>query len=866
MRRLISSTTTIFIACLQWLADSRLHALTQCIRGPALLYLGLMCLALTPNLAATAEESSDERFVAGLRQRRLFVLAELYCRECLADASLDEVRRAQLTIELSRTWAEFALQQQPADRDAMWQRAGDVIRTFENQYSDHPRLILVRVQDALNRLSKGELLRQEAEVLGTGIDRWSTARTALREAINRLVALDEEATILLRQRRHSPDQLSEGELLWLQKHIHYQLARAYRNQALSYPIDTTDRIGSLTMSLKRLKPLALLPDDHPLIWSCRIDEIACHRLLGNMTAARHRLAAIQSSLPPASVQLRARAERIRLELVTGNRTKALSLLDNGRLLSGDSSAELDLTHVEVYIASWLAAMAEDDEPQSLSWQAKAVAMVDVIERTHGAYWTRRAESLLTTAAGDGGHVGNTAVLIRTAQNLYQRKQFDEAVAAFERAAASAGSTGDKGREFELRLAASRILHDQGHSKEALRCFRSLSLANTTDPRAGDTHLWAIINAAKLAKLAKQSETPSLISYHELLSEHLQHWPSSTTADTVRWWLGRLEEHQADWSEAVDAYIGISTEFDQFPDVVHACGRCWLRLLEQKKRSGVPFDSEARQAVAYHNRVIHGGREAWPERWGTAVRASTIWSARIRLRYQSDYAEVEQLLLAALNGVGEQPEEWRFELEMLLVVAKSGQRRYQDASVLLQRLLPAQPQQLIQLAGELQLLSPELDPSDRVHLANLQLEALAGIAPVQDQLDPAELSSLGYIEARALANAERFEEALKAYERLAQANPDNADAQIGLAEQLLHAEDVSRLAQARNKWREIANRTRPKSEQWYQAKYSLALAHYKLGDEKRAADIIRLVQAVPPGLESTQWKKKFLELLALCSNP
>jgi cytochrome c-type biogenesis protein CcmH/NrfG len=91
---------------------------------------------------------------------------------------------------------------------------------------------------------------------------------------------------------------------------------------------------------------------------------------------------------------------------------------------------------------------------------------------------------------------------------------------------------------------------------------------------------------------------------------------------------------------------------------------------------------------------------------------------------------------------------------------------------------------------------------------MQLEALARIAPVQDQLDPAELSSLGYIEARALANAERFEEALKAYERLAQANPDNADAQIGLAEQLLHAEDVSRLAQARNKWREIANRTRP----------------------------------------------------------
>ncbi len=56
---------------------------------------------------AVADE--DARFVAGLRERRLFALAETYCNERLTNSQPSEIERIELTVELVRTYAEHAL-------------------------------------------------------------------------------------------------------------------------------------------------------------------------------------------------------------------------------------------------------------------------------------------------------------------------------------------------------------------------------------------------------------------------------------------------------------------------------------------------------------------------------------------------------------------------------------------------------------------------------------------------------------------------------------------------------------------------------------------------------------------------------------
>ena len=66
----------------------------------------LATLVLCEILASAQEASHDERFLEGLRQRRLFGLAEAYCQRRLRESDLSPVRRAELVIELSRSLAE----------------------------------------------------------------------------------------------------------------------------------------------------------------------------------------------------------------------------------------------------------------------------------------------------------------------------------------------------------------------------------------------------------------------------------------------------------------------------------------------------------------------------------------------------------------------------------------------------------------------------------------------------------------------------------------------------------------------------------------------------------------------------------------
>ena len=76
---------------------------------------------------AELSETSEARYLAGLRERRLFSLAESYCRRRLADAYVLDRRRTELTIELSRTSLEAALFAKSPERDAHFAQASQVL-------------------------------------------------------------------------------------------------------------------------------------------------------------------------------------------------------------------------------------------------------------------------------------------------------------------------------------------------------------------------------------------------------------------------------------------------------------------------------------------------------------------------------------------------------------------------------------------------------------------------------------------------------------------------------------------------------------------------------------------------------------------
>ena len=75
----------------------------------------------------------------------------------------DPARPGRWTVELVRLYGQHAANSVPAQRDRLWQTAHETAEQFVAASREQPTAILVRVQDALNRLAEGELARLEAE-------------------------------------------------------------------------------------------------------------------------------------------------------------------------------------------------------------------------------------------------------------------------------------------------------------------------------------------------------------------------------------------------------------------------------------------------------------------------------------------------------------------------------------------------------------------------------------------------------------------------------------------------------------------------------------------------------------------------------
>src|SRR5690242_4422545 len=109
-------------------------------------------LAVVFSSAAAVADVGDTRYLEGLRERRLFELAEVYCNDRLRRLPAGDQAQAELTTELIRTLSLHAINAAPHERAELWNKARTTAATFLRQSPPHSRAILVRFQDALTLL------------------------------------------------------------------------------------------------------------------------------------------------------------------------------------------------------------------------------------------------------------------------------------------------------------------------------------------------------------------------------------------------------------------------------------------------------------------------------------------------------------------------------------------------------------------------------------------------------------------------------------------------------------------------------------------------------------------------------------------
>lgn len=820
-------------------------------RRYCLLLLG--CALLLPPFVRGDELSDTRRFLAGLRERRLYALGAYYCRQQLGREGLPPRSRARFTIELARCYAEQAMDLRPGEREPMWEAAREVVRDFLAKEPDNPRTVLIRFQDALTLLAQGEQLRMEAEMTGAGPDALEKARASIRQAERALEELLAELASLAARPPTQPDPeaLSADERMSFGQNVRHQRARALRNLAQTYPRRSADRIAALQKALQQLREaLSLTTGTPPLYWELRLDEVVCQRLLEDWNQVGECLAAFPQQDVPADALRRIHAETVRYALATSGPERALAKLQTIPQGAEPRSAELDFARLETAIALWRAAADKKVEAEAAKWRDQAVARVRDIERRHGGYWGRRADLLLLETGRDRGS-GSTEILERAANEFYIQGRFEAALSGYDEAAAASRAAGDDAKAFELAYKAALVEQNQSHYELAAKRFRELALAAPEAEHAANAHLLAIANLAQQARHdAALAET-----YADTLQEHLRLWPAGPTAATAWLWLGKLHESHSQWAEAVQAYRQAGAVQPTSSEALEGLTCSWLRWLEELQAAERIEETRqiAEEAADYLESTAQKLREGDPHRADGLI----LQAARLRFAHTlPDYVRLEKTLRPVTSSDADQ--DTSSEARRMLVLALAGQPgRELEAISAIPAGLSADE---VVLSGLAALAEEAADEGRRGALARMLLQ-LCEAADKSTADDPQRMRWTPW-RARALEHLGRRTEAIELLRRVATQFPEDLVIQEALGSTLLRGRDTESAAQALDQWRKIAAHCPPRSNAWFRAKYHVALAQFRTGDKEGAARLIRYVQ-LTEDLKSSGWQAQFEELLSHC---
>jgi hypothetical protein len=500
--------------------------------GTALALLSVILLASAP---VTAQEPSlDAAFVAGLRERKLFELAERYCVDRINSSQTPDAERADLAVELVRTLATHAGNVPRAQRTTFWQAAQSAAADFSRRFPTHPRLVLVQTAAALVPLAQGDLAwrEREAALLPTG--EIEAARQALADAAQSLADLDKFLAREIVARRRTPPPaggISADERRSLRQQVQYHKARARRLRGLFYEPGSDDRLAQLVAARQLLEPLqAEVAADDVLAALVRLELAEVFRLAGKLVEATEALAGLDEEGTSAGVRLQARAAAIRLAISGRNTVGLRRLVESGDLADGQASPELDLARLEASLRL--------DDP------AQAAAIARRIDERHGEYWSRRVAIVLADFPASGSRLDDQQLLARRADGLVMSGKLDEALAAYDRAGELARAGKDETAAFEMAYKAALVAERLKQPAESVRRLRAASSAAPQHPQAAEAHLRAAFRARGTSDEGA------------ILREHLSTWPAAPTAGQAHMWLGQLAESSGKWQQALDHYAAV----------------------------------------------------------------------------------------------------------------------------------------------------------------------------------------------------------------------------------------------------------------------------------------------------------------------
>lgn len=830
------------------------------------------------------------RFYEQLRQRGLFSLVEADCLRRLESPSLAERDRAELVLELSRTYAAHAWQTVGSEQDDLWNRSRLAVREFLRQSSKPAPRELLEVQAALVDLSQAEWLLLQWELNPDDRVLHERGATIVTAALEQLVKLERALNEKLRQGSNTTatksavpgekgDRLRPWELRTLWQQVRLRLGTARLVQAKLVAPGSADRAAALVAADEWLLPLATGLAGERLTWDSQLAMAEVARLRKELESAAKWLNAIEKTLDDAPLDVRERfvVERTRWWLSQNQPTEAAAWLLEQRRKTTGPSAELDYWQLAVELSLWRVAFERQDQSLANDVWRRVEADLARLE-AHKNYWSAKAQRDVLEAREIQRFGAELASLVRRARSAYSAGDFDESLRLYEQAISAAKRSSSDNVVLELSDLRATLLFQTHRFSEAASTFQQLADAPNY-PRSAATHLlWAIC----LGKLFDQQPTSTRQQeFENALRSLMERHSKSREASEATWLLGQLAERQRSFVDAVRLYSTISESQARRDEAVAGIARCQEFALAQLRQDG-QSTAELNQrvlaqllplATAISERLDRATSETpkavepedddlphppTPPQLNRAQAELLTRVARLLLeREPPDYVTADRLLERVIAA--SRDSEWQRISRQLRVVSLAGQDRLSEAQKLLDSLEEASPDDLLALLDGLTAAARSGDTRTQRLIAELQLSATRRFANAPQKLSAAQQRRLWRTRAEAFATIGEPSQAVSLYQQLVKNSPRDGRLLRAAAELCESLNSTDGFKHAKSFWRGLEAATKAGTLDWLDARWHVIHCSLKLGERSEAEKLLKVTKLLYPELGNAATKARFVEL-------
>lgn len=848
------------------------------------LWLGLCFLVPASAMGQGAGESLTVRYFQQLRERRLFSVAEQLGMDRLADPLITPEESIQISVELSKTYAEHARFTSGDEHDQYWQFAESAVDEALEKHGRHPRGLLLEAQKAFIPALRGEFLRGQVEVFPYDEALEKQTDEVFRTALERLKPL--ESKVAQRQRQLSfQGPPGRGDLASFELHDLHDEARFRLGSALLEFAKTKDRLSPERITMLResyqwLNVLAEGPPGGPFKTPAKLRLAENHRLRDDLGGAETVLKEAQDDGVPKEWEAAFVAERVRWMMAKGQLTEAHSLLSAFRPAGGQDTGELAFLKVQILLTQWEAADIAQDAAKSQLLSEQIETLIPSLESELGGYWLFRVSQLRDRLKDSQKYGTKVAAVVKRAESQYASENLNAAAADYQQAADMAQKIGKDEVAFDLGFTRASILVKTKEYEEAESAFQKLATDFPENERAPQAELLA---AYCLGKRYEADPTQVLReSYTNRLKEHIQKHPGHETSGDAYWMLGQLEERRLQITQAITYYRNVPQAHRLGQAAQLAVARCYEKVINRLHEMEATAEDDQKPAIKKRTLEFEqlGAKElgqfvlAFPQppapfssaQADVALQLARLQIARTEPDYQAADDVLKRILESGKSWQGQSSEgdeaEWPRILKtsrQLRIVSLAGQGLSHEAESLVKELSQSSTQDVLGVMDGLMLLAREADALTRRNLGQLQLQTANELNTRRSELDEATQDRLDHCRAQAYLATGQPKEAVKLYDELLARQPKSKALFLKIAGLLEEANDPAGLEKAKELWQAREAQEKTGSLSWLESRYEIARISAKLGQNAECRKLISQTKAQYPQLGNEELRTKFLEL-------